>query len=297
MTYFVYHENQSVPGVDSYSPSAGKPALFMERVCQDYRWEREHATAQAVPVTVEQLKLVHDGSYVDNVFAGLTANGFGNTDPRVPEACLWTIGSLLGAMNLATEQWVRPVCSPSSGFHHAGHADGGGFCTFNGLAVAAQLYLSGNPTHRVGIIDCDVHYGDGTADILKHRPELAKRVVHHTSGKFFHGDADRMEFFAWLEEAIQDVNDRNCDVVIYQAGADMHIDDPLGGFLDDNDMASRDRCVFQRVNGALAWNLAGGYRTAGRSCKPVLDTHMRTFAEALQAARVREASRRAAPCD
>jgi acetoin utilization deacetylase AcuC-like enzyme len=302
--HFVYHENQSVPGVDSYSPSAGKPALFMERVCQDSRYEWEHGTAPAHPVTVEQLKLVHDADYVDAVFAGRAHNGFGNTDPRVPEACLWTIGSLVGAVKLAAEQAHTPVCSPSSGFHHAHYGDGGGFCTFNGLMVAAQLYLLDNPGHKVGIIDCDVHYGDGTADILQRKPWLKKRVVHHTSGKHFHEDTDRWEFFAWLEHAIHDVNKQGCDVVIYQAGADMHKADPLGGFLDDEDMALRDRRVFQGVKAGITWNLAGGYRTAGGSCKPVLDTHMRTFAEARRAAQLRKtplpgvkrATRRATPC-
>lgn len=291
MTRLVYDPRMSVEGVDSYSPSAGKPRRFVELITSVDRYASLHESAPVTPVTIEDLKRVHDPDYVDRIFAGREPNGFGNTDPRVPTACLWTIGSLVGAVECAAEQAdYYPVCSPSSGFHHAGYSDGGGFCTFNGLMVAAQLYLDKNPGHKVGIIDCDVHYGDGTADILRKLPDLAKHVVHHTSGKFFHEDAERLPFFHWLHEAIEDINDQGCNVVIYQAGGDMHKDDPLGGFLDDDDMAARDRIVFSRVKAGVAWNLAGGYRTVNGEPAPVLRTHLRTWQEAWKAGRNRQSA-------
>lgn len=289
MTRLLYDERMSIDGVESFSPSAAKPERFAKLILSTDRYAYLHESAPVTPVTIDDLKRVHDPDYVDRVFAGREPNGFGNTDPRVPTACLWTIGSLVGAVECAAEQANSyPVCSPSSGFHHAGYSDGGGFCTFNGLMVAAQLYLDKNPGHKVGIIDCDVHFGDGTADILRKLPDLAKHVVHHTSGKFFHEDAERLPFFHWLHEAIEDINDQGCNVVIYQAGGDMHKDDPLGGFLDDDDMAARDRMVFSRVKAGVAWNLAGGYRKPKGEHWPVLETHRRTWLEAWRAGRDRQ---------
>ncbi len=275
-----YDPRLVVLGLNSLSPSASKPAALMDLLLQRHRYDVEHCTHPVTPVSVDDLKQVHDPRYVDDVFAGRVLNGFECIDARVPQACLWTIGSLVGAVRHAAEHPLHPTLSPSSGFHHAGYAEGGGFCTFNGLALAAQLYLDQNPTHKVGILDCDVHYGDGTANILRRLPALADRVVHHTSGRHFHEDADRMEFFAWLYGAIQSINDAGCSVVIYQAGADMHKDDPLGGFLDDDDMALRDRMVFRNIRAGIAWNLAGGYRTQRGDCRPVLETHLRTYGEA-----------------
>lgn len=280
--YFVYDDRQSVPGVQTYSPSAGKPARFMERLRHwSYRaWRHNQLPMQ--PATMEDLYLVHDRDYVDGVFDGSIANGFGNFDPRVPEACLWTVGSLTSAVLQATSLSL-PVCSPTSGFHHAGYDFGEGFCTFNGLLVAAAKYLAVNPGHKVGILDCDFHYGNGTADILRRMPELAGRVVHHTSGQFFHDrEDDPLDFFQWLHHSIEDINAQGCNVTIYQAGADMHKDDPLGGILDDIEMSKRDRMVFGQLRGAIAWNLAGGYRqTASQDVldDPVLETHIRTVAE------------------
>ena len=281
-----YDQRQSVDGLATYSPSAGKPARFNTMV------ERFHPTVPrppVYPVAREDLYQVHDKTYVDGVFAGSINNGFENNDRRVPEACLWTIGSLVSAALHAPTQPLA-VCSPTSGFHHAGYALGGGFCTFNGLLVAAAMFIETHPDTKVGILDCDVHYGDGTDDILKRKPTLARQVVHHTSGRHFHGRDDPDEFFLWLEEAIADINARNCDLVLYQAGADMHIKDPLGGFLDDAQMRQRDRTVFRKLQGGLVWNLAGGYqpnRGGSLSTDPVLEIHLATMEEANASGEVR----------
>lgn len=277
-----YDPRQNVPGLDSYSPSAGKPARFVE-LARAYRYDLHgpNCTGPVVPVTRDDLVRVHDPAYVEGVFAGTTLNGFDNRDPRVPESCLWTIGSLLGAARGALANPVTPTCSPSSGFHHAGHAWGGGFCTFNGLLVVAAKLLSENPGLKIGILDCDFHYGDGSADILKRLPKLAQSIRHHTSGLHFHAGDDPDEFSLWLDESVADLNAFGCDLVLYQAGADMHIDDPLGGLLDDAQMRQRDRTVFTKLHAAIAWNLAGGYRGGPDIFRdPVLQTHYNTLTAA-----------------
>jgi acetoin utilization deacetylase AcuC-like enzyme len=46
--------------------------------------------------------------------------------------------------------------------------NGGGYCTFNGLALVAAL----NPRTKVFVLDCDEHGGDGTAAFTKILPNL-----------------------------------------------------------------------------------------------------------------------------
>jgi acetoin utilization deacetylase AcuC-like enzyme len=56
------------------------------------------------------------------------------------------------------------------------------------------------------------------------------------------------------------------DLLLYQAGADPHIDDPLGGFLTTDELAERDRIVFsvaKEIGIPVVWNLAGGSATTG----------------------------------
>lgn len=275
---FAYDERQSVDGVQTYSPSAAKPARFMQAMEIESWYTWRHHRLPVTAVTREDLYLVHAKDYVDAVFNGTVQNGFGNYDPRVPESCLWTVGSLASAV-LQAPSVSLPVCSPTSGFHHAHYDHGEGYCTFNGILVAAAKYLAANPGHKVGILDCDFHYGNGTDDILAKLPALAKDVVHHTSGKHFHPEDDPLDFFQWLHHSIEDINSQGCDVTIYQAGADMHIDDPLGGLLDDGQMLMRERMVFSELRGAVVWNLAGGYRRTDSTDvyqDPVIRTHLNT---------------------
>ncbi len=71
----------------------------------------------------------------------------------------------------------------------------------------------------------------------------------------------------------------DCDVILYQAGADPHIDDPLGGWLTLAQLRERDRIVFEQARHygvPIAWNLAGGYQNPLRK---VLDIHDNTLVE------------------
>ena len=74
----------------------------------------------------------------------------------------------------------------------------------------------------------------------------------------------------------------DCDVILYQAGADPHIDDPLGGWLTTEQLYERDLLVFQaaaELGIPVAWNLAGGYQTPLSKVLRIHDGTMRACAE------------------
>ena len=133
---------------------------------------------------------MHDAVYVDAVFAGEEPNGFGKWDLWVPPACLWTIGSLLAASRWILKHERGIACSPISGFHHAGYGWGTGYRTIYGLMVVAAVLLKEGPDLRIGILDCDFRFGDGTADILAKKPALAQRIFHRTRGQNFNDGED-----------------------------------------------------------------------------------------------------------
>jgi acetoin utilization deacetylase AcuC-like enzyme len=247
----------------------------------DYRSYGDGAMiGPVVPVTGEDLMLAHSAGYIHDIFSGAINNGFENTNPWVPTSCLWTIGSLLSAARWAIDHPLTPVCSPTSGFHHAGYDFGGGYCTFNGLMVVAAKLILENPKFKVGILDLDMHAGDGTVSILNKHKDLAKNVRHHSNGEHWYGQEDPDEWFIWLQECIDSINAFKPDLVLYQAGADMHIRDPLGGLLDDGQMAQRDRSVFRKIQAPVVWNLAGGYQPAtDLLTDPVIQIHRTTLRE------------------
>lgn len=260
MSIPVFYDPMMVAPEQSGSPSASKPLPVVESWRRQFPVRLEPVT----PVRRDELKLAHSPAYVDAVLTGRRSNGFGNRDAAVARSLHYTVGSMLSAARYAVARGGVAV-SPSSGFHHAGYDSGGGFCTFNGLMVAAIALKQAGLVRRVGILDCDAHYGDGTDDIID---ELGIDYVTHCTGflqsaRWRHmcargGAPETPRMQEWLTDALDAV--RDCDLVLYQAGADPHVDDPLGGYLTTEDMLRRDEMVFAQVRAPLVWNLAGGYQ-------------------------------------
>ena len=257
----------------SYSPSAGKPRQVVDS------WKalglplEFHAPE---PVTPAEFALAHDAKFVDAVLALRADNGFGNRSRAVAASLPWTSGAMRSAARHAWRHGGAAV-APCSGFHHAGWAQVSGFCTFNGLMVtAATLHAEG--AARIGILDCDQHFGDGTKDIIE-KLGASKWVRHFTAGQHSHSPGDAPAFFERLPGVLRTFAD--CDVVLYQAGADPHVDDPLGGWLTTAQLLERDRLVFQWLAAQgtpVAWNLAGGYQKEPDGSIPkVLEIHDNTM--------------------
>lgn len=271
--------------VDSggYSPSGSKPAAVVAD------WQAHGLPIEICdfqPVTAEDLCLAHDTGYVDAVLSGWANNGHGNNLPEVTGACLWTCGSMVAAARAAMVDGI--ACSPSSGFHHAGYDSGGGFCTFNGLIVTVEKLRTESVVNKVGIIDCDAHYGNGTDDIIE-LLNLGNHIQHWTFGREFGWMKDfrQHKLLSAVGRAIKKMKAAGVDLILYQAGADPHVDDPLGGYMTTDEMRERDAFVFDacRAHGMpVAWNLAGGYqRDADGRIDAVLDLHRATATEALRA--------------
>lgn len=74
-------------------------------------------------------------------------------------------------------------------------------------------------------------------------------------------------------------------LIIYQAGADVHVDDPLGGTMTSEEMRERDRFVFEscrELHMPVAYCHAGGYtRDENGGISGVLALHRATLKEAI----------------
>ena len=269
----VFFAPQMVADSSSYSPSAGKPVQVVQS------WKalglplEFHAPD---PVSPAEFALAHDAKFVNAVLGLRANNGFGNRSAAVAASLPWTSGAMRSAARHAWRHGGAAI-APCSGFHHAGWGRGLGFCTFNGLMVtAATLHAEG--AGRIGILDCDQHFGDGTQDIMQ-KLGASKWVRHFTAGQHYDSPGDAPLFFERLPAVIRTFSD--CDVVLYQAGADPHVNDPLGGWLTTAQLLERDRLVFQLLAAQgtpVAWNLAGGYQKEPDGSIPkVLEIHDNTM--------------------
>lgn len=269
----VFYTPQMVADADSFSPSASKPAAVVNS------WLQLGIPMDIIapePVTAEDLGRAHLPAYVEAILSCRAANGFGNRSEAVAKSLPFTSGAMLAAARTAMRNG-RVAVAPCSGFHHAGYSHGAGFCTFNGLMVAAMALRASGVVSRVGILDFDQHYGDGTDHIIDRL--CVDWISHFSAGQHYHFPVEAKRFLASIPDLVAGM--KGCDVILYQAGADPHIDDPLGGWLTTRQLFERDRLVFEaaaRMGIPVAWNLAGGYQTPLRKVLEIHDGTMRACA-------------------
>ena len=225
---------------------------------------------------MQDLARAHLPAFVDAVLSCRSDNGFGNRSKAVAKSLPYTSGAMLSAAREALRNG-RVAVAPCSGFHHAGYANAGGFCTFNGLMVTAMALHAAGEVKRVGILDFDHHYGDGTDNIID-RLHI-DWIEHYSAGEHYGFATEARRFLSSIPGLVAGM--KGCDVILYQAGADSHIDDPLGGWLTTEQLFERDLLVFEaaaELGIPVAWNLAGGYQTPLRKVLRIHDGTMRACA-------------------
>lgn len=228
--------------------------------------------------TPDELLRVHCRDYVGRVLAGrLSAAevrriGF-PWSPELVERSLRSTGAAVDAAVAAVSDGV--AASLAGGTHHAGTNWGEGFCLFNDTAVAARELQDLGLVRRVLILDCDVHQGNGTAEIFATDPTVFTMSIHGERNfplrkvpssldvPLADGTGDA-EYLMRLEPAVSESFARSrADFVFYIAGADPYAGDRLGRLqLSRAGLLQRDRLVFRAAAAAgvpLAIVCGGGY--------------------------------------
>ena len=243
--------------------------------------------------TDEELLRVHDRGYVGRVFSGtLTRDeqrriGFPWSEPLV-ERSLRSTGAAIDAAAAAVEDGI--AASLAGGTHHAGTSWGEGFRVFNATAVAAREMQARGAARQVLILDCDVHQGNGTAEIFAADPTVFTMSIHgarnfplrkHPSSLDVPLDdgTDDDAYLAALAPAVAESFDRGRpDLVFYIAGADPYEHDRLGRLrLTKQGLFDRDRLVLDAARAAgvpLAIVLGGGYSA---DLDAIVDIHAATM--------------------
>ena len=161
------------------------------------------------------------------------------------------------------------------GTHHAGPDAGRGFCLFNDVVLAVRVLRAGGDLSRVLVVDCDVHQGDGTAQLCADDPETFTLSVHGAANYPFHratsdldvdlptGTGDG-EYLDRLERGLHEaVPVARPDLVVFLAGADPWEGDALGRLaVTKAGLQARDALVMDTadaIGAPLCVTLAGGY--------------------------------------
>jgi acetoin utilization deacetylase AcuC-like enzyme len=246
--------------------------------------------------TRDELCTAHDADYVDRVVAGALSEtelkriGFPWSDAMV-ERSRRSSGATLAAARTALAGEKLSV-NLAGGTHHAMRGAGEGYCVFNDAAVTIRTLISEKRIGRACVIDCDVHQGNGTAEILGSDLDVFTFSIHcaknfpvrkfpsHLDVDLDEGTRDE-EYLTRLDKALHLVLSRGpYDLAIYLAGADPFEGDRLGKLgLTKSGLIQRDRMVLEHLMQAgvpTAVAMAGGYAP---DVQDIVDIHAGTIAE------------------
>jgi len=245
-------------------------------------------TAPDIDYVEALIRRVHAPDYIDALATGqpkvlAQSQGFDW------DAGLWKgIKASTAGMVAAVDETLthdRPSGSLSSGMHHAGYDYGNGFCSVNGLVVAAKHALDYYGT-KVTILDLDAHAGGGTDNLLR-RHEMTnvqhldltvspfdtyRGVRHRTDRNFVMDEVDDWTYLVLVEHLLEQIPLWDDRLVIYNAGMDPY---PT---VSREALAKREVMVAEylrrnRIN--VMFGLAGGY-TWNQTPDEVADMHVLT---------------------
>jgi len=254
------------------------------------------------PLTWEQLNLVHDEDYLRAVQTGLPielaqSQGF-RWDAGLWPMVLASNGGMLAAALDALRYGVAG--SLSSGLHHARRGAGVGYCTFNGLVIAAQQVLNSG-ARSVLILDLDAHCGGGTASLISEDSRLWQLDISVDSYDCYDSSdrvrlqmvSDSDSYLGEIETSLLALARRGpkFDLCLYNAGMDPFQGSSDGGLvgITREMLEAREKLVFEWCRQRqlpVAFALAGGYIGEHLDAPGLAALHRLTLSAAAQSQRL-----------
>lgn len=252
----------------------------------------QHCFITPDAASVQQLELVHQPQYIQSLQNGsidakaMRRIGF-PWSQQLYQRSLQSVGGTIQTAQRALEQGL--ALHLSGGYHHAFAAEGSGFCLFNDLAIAARV-LQQQGVDKILIFDCDVHQGDGTALIFQNDPQIITASLHGEKNfparkqqsnwdlalPNLCNDQSYLEALSQSLDFLLDLHQP--DLVLYDAGVDIHAHDDLGLLqISTAGVLARDRYVINSCrdrNIALAAVIGGGYQ---RDLTALTAIHLQLF--------------------
>ena len=273
----VYHPDYVAPLPEQHRFPMPKFRLLRDLLLKDRIITPAQIFTPHLP-DLAQIELVHNPTYVQGYCEGTLDYKVQRRiglpwSEQLANRTRIAIGGTILTAQLALEHGF--ACNTAGGTHHAFPDYGSGFCIFNDLAIAAKVLLETGKVAKILIIDCDVHQGDGTAFIFRDEPRVFTFSMH--CGINFPSHKQQSDRDVALPEGLDDdgylqilathlddlLTGVKPDLVLYDAGVDVHICDRLGKLaLSDRGIYRRDRMVLSACANKrypVACVIGGGY--------------------------------------
>ena len=213
---------------------------------------------EASPADLKWIELVHDRPYIQRFEAACRARQsmFDSPDNQMCsqtyEIALLAVGGIIDVVRRVLDgQLDNAFCAVRPPGHHAETNKAMGFCYFNNVAIAARYLQNQCGIQRVGIVDFDVHHGNGTQHIFEGDSTVFYYSIHeHPSfaypgtgrefenGKDFGygytkntpvlpGQGDEEYKRLIQRDLLPAFKQFNPEVILVSAGFDAHMDDDM----------------------------------------------------------------------
>jgi len=245
---------------------------------------------------------VHSRSHV-NFIKDLCRRGGGNIDfdtyatPDTYQVAKISAGGAINASKivLKSDQSAYSIGRPPG--HHSNSERSMGFCIFNNIAIAIEYLREVYNIKKFLVLDCDVHYGNGTADIFYQDPSVLYISIHQDPRTIFPGKgfveemgegagegfnlclpmpayATTNDYIYILEKILKPVASQfKADFHFLDIGFDGHSNDPLSNTNLDDDFYPWITTHLNEIAQKTVLILEGGYdlETLGRCNVKVLN--------------------------
>ncbi len=194
----------------------------------------------------------HTSNYIDQVNKSFPKKGYNFLDgdtvisPGSKDASKDAVGSIITAIDgVQNKEFKNAFCAVRPPGHHAEKEKAMGFCIFNNIAVGANYLIEKYKYNKIAIIDFDVHHGNGTQDIFYDNEKVLFISTHQypyypgsgsekEKGNFnnvlnipLEAGTSAVKYLNAYENVLNKVREFKPEFLLFSAGFDAHIDDPL----------------------------------------------------------------------
>ena len=194
----------------------------------------------------------HTSNYIDQVDKSFPKKGYNFLDgdtivsPGSKDASKDAVGSINTAIDgVHSKEFKNAFCAVRPPGHHAEKEKAMGFCIYNNVAVGANYLIEKYKYNKIAIIDFDVHHGNGTQDIFYDNEKVLFISTHQypyypgSGSEKEKGDFNNVlnipleagtsaeKYLNAYENVLNKVREFKPEFLLFSAGFDAHIDDPL----------------------------------------------------------------------